>query len=95
LWSEAATPGIPRSNDVELLLGDGRLLVAGGESSSFDSLDSAELFDPASRSWADAAAMGTPRSRAAGVVLANGDVLVVGGQRDLTEALSSAERFTP
>jgi hypothetical protein len=71
-----------RAAHVQVLLKDGRVLVAGGESddSPFTPLRSCEIFDPSSFRFVAAAPMHQARSFAAGAVLADGRVLVTGGQ---------------
>ena len=62
------------------LLGDGRVLIAGGftDLSGF-ATTTAELFDPATGSFTPARSMSDPRGDAAATLLPNGKVLVLGG----------------
>lgn len=71
-----------RAAHVQLLLPDGRVLVAGGESDDnpFVPLRTCEIFDPSTFRFVQAAPMGEARSFASGAVLADGRVLVTGGQ---------------
>ncbi|MGH7163604.1 MAG: Ig-like domain-containing protein [Planctomycetota bacterium] len=73
-----------RAAHVQLLLRDGRVLLAGGETSSdpFVPIDDCEIFDPATFQFSDAARMNVARSFADGVVLPDGRALVTGGQSD-------------
>ncbi|MDH4159603.1 MAG: hypothetical protein OEV62_05045 [Actinomycetota bacterium] len=69
-----------RAHPVAVQLKDGRVLVAGGETS----LDgrckkNADLFDPRSNEWTAAAPMHRDRCSASAVLLGNGTVLVAGG----------------
>jgi len=61
------------------LLGDGRILVAGGDGGGDRMRASAEIYDPIVGRWSQAAAMAGPRAESAFVVLADGRVLVAGG----------------
>jgi len=74
----------PRAAHVQVKLKDGRVLLAGGERSSFPfvPLASAEIFDPdpAVFAFVPAAPMNFPRSFAHASVLDDGRVLVTGGQ---------------
>jgi hypothetical protein len=83
-----------RGNDAVLLL-DGRVLAAGGETISTDVLDSAEVYDPASQTWTDVDQMGDRRVYSVVVLLADGRVLVAGGYGLRDELLTSAEIFDP
>src|SRR5260370_39511475 len=68
------------------LLFSGKVLIAGGgagEGGFFTSLNSGELYDPASNSFAPAASlptMNTARDSAAAALLTNGEVLIAGGE---------------
>lgn len=79
------------------LLGDGRVLVAGGYSP--DSVASAEIYDPTTGLFSPTAAMAEPRFAHTATVLADGKVLIVGGSFDgfgyPGAALASAEIYDP
>src|SRR5262249_8678646 len=55
------------------LLGDGRVLVAGGNTAA------CELYDPANGTWSNTAAMSASRTQHRAVRLNDGSVLVTGG----------------
>ncbi len=76
------------------LLGDGRILVAGGARPFTSALSTAEIYDPTSGSWSEAGSMKTRRWNHRAVLLPNGDVLVVGGC-DLLGELTSVELYSP
>lgn len=79
---------VPRSGHTATLLGDGRVLVAGG------ALDaSAEIIDPTQGSTLTGSMM-VDRRFASAVLLPSGKVLVAGGIR-LGEVLDSAELYDP
>ncbi len=77
------------------LLHDGRVLVAGGDSSSY--LVSAELYDPKTGTFSATGSMTTPRVYTTASLLADGRVLVAGGGGDYTNRnfLATAEIFDP
>jgi N-acetylneuraminic acid mutarotase len=88
-WSAAAPMASPRAEHVAAMLGDGRLLVAGGNDRRLQASDadegfpdptgSAEIYDPVADSWAPTVPLATPRAGASAVALPDGSVLVVGG----------------
>ncbi|AGP34411.1 Kelch repeat-containing protein [Sorangium cellulosum] len=85
-WLSAAPMSAERANHTATRLLDGRVLVAGGEttrgalSAWYDSaLSSAELYDPATGAWTAAPSMGSARSMHTATLLSNGKVLVAGG----------------
>jgi N-acetylneuraminic acid mutarotase len=84
----------------------GKVLVAGGVSAAdstgrAQTIASAELYDPATRSWSATASMGTPRAFHSATPLPNGKILVVAGAgpggAEPTNAnqLASAELYDP
>lgn len=84
----------PRGQPVAATLPDGKVLIAGGDSSTV--LSSAELFDPAT----DKFAVLKSRLRTAGwdavaVTLSDGDVLIAGGVGSNGHPTASAELFDP
>ena len=76
----------PYSGHVAALLPDGRVLLAGGDAVLIPA-QSAELFDPRSRTVTATGPMTVPRKGATATPLPNGTVLVTGGV--------VANRFTP
>ena len=60
-------------------LGNGKVLIAGGFTRGQESLDSAELFDPETRTFAPTGRMGTARSAHSATLLKDGRVLIAGG----------------
>ena len=60
-------------------LGDGRVLVVGGENNSGATV-TAEIYDPSSNSWTPAGDLNTPRSGHTASLLKDGRVLIAGGE---------------
>ena len=77
-WTATDEMAVARYEHTTTLLADGRVLVAGGRSSSNDVLASAELFDPETGSWSPAADMLMPIADPTATLLHDGRVLVVG-----------------
>ncbi len=97
-WSQTAALHTARTAHTATLLGDGRVLVAGGIASDQTTLASAEIYDPEDASWHDVSPMTTPRSAHAAAPLGDGRVLVVGGTHGDSPndvAHASAELFDP
>jgi len=65
-----------RADATATLLGDGRVLLAGGDNPS--GLASAELYDPTSRSWSATGSMAAVHLRGVAALLQDGRVLVAG-----------------
>ena len=81
-WSRAAPLAESRTGATATLMADGRVVVAGGESSTRGqrrSLRKGEVFDPQAREWRSAGEMACPRSEQAAILLSDGTVLVVAG----------------
>lgn len=90
-WTEAAPLAEARQRHTATLLGDGRVLIAGGtdiDPGGEHPVSSLELFDPLTGSFAPAAALRSPTMGAhAAALLADGRVLLTDG--------ASAEIFDP
>jgi hypothetical protein len=86
-----------------VLLGNGRVLVAGGyscdSSGNCTSLSSAEIYDPVAGTFSSAGNMTTDRYEHTMTLLSNGQVLIVGGQTCSSAtsctALNTAELYNP
>ena len=76
------------------VLGDGRVLVAGGKEAEY--LSAAETYDPATGLWTPTTAMLDAREpKRTATALANGTVLVSGGYNSSGGYLTGAELFNP
>lgn len=94
-WSATGSLMMARAQGPAVaLLGDGRVLVAGGSDIGDTSppLGSTELYDPNRGTWSPTGNLTTPRIAIAYASLPDGKVLIVGGL-GLTGTLSSAEVF--
>jgi N-acetylneuraminic acid mutarotase len=83
-----------RSAHTATLLSNGKVLVAGGGTSTGLAIG-AELYDPALNSWVAAGTLLAARSNAVALLLPNGKVLVAGGQTLAGAYLNSAELYDP
>jgi hypothetical protein len=94
-FTRTGSMSIGRFNFSATLLGDDRVLVAGGSSfSSRESLASAELYDPNAGVFALTGSMNLARSGHAAILLHDGRVLIAGGF-DGSDYLSSGELYWP
>ncbi|HLJ29644.1 MAG TPA: DUF2341 domain-containing protein, partial [Candidatus Angelobacter sp.] len=86
-----------RKNHTAALLNGGKVLIAGGTSTSSSSgtLASAELYDPAAGTFTVTGSMNDTRSQHTATLLNSGAVLVAGGFNANVGTLSSAELFDP
>jgi N-acetylneuraminic acid mutarotase len=98
----AFTPGPsmrdPRERPMVTALADGDILVAGGAdfNDGQSALDTAEVFDPHSRTWSDTeTTMSTTRTVGGTALLPDGRVLVAGGVDADGDVLSSTDVFDP
>ncbi len=79
-WSAIAPMKVARSHPEMLVLGTGKVLVAGGRS------ETAELYDPATGTWTSASSMSADHAFGGSVVLPSGRALMFGG--DLADGIS-------
>ena len=80
-WSVAGAMSTARSYAPATLLQSGKVLVAGGYGGEYgtSNLDTAELYDPATRKWTVTGSFPGERSAHTATLLASDEVLVVGG----------------
>jgi len=77
-WKNTGSLHTARSQHTATLLGDGKVLVAGG-SDGIQNTASAELYDPATGTWNSTGSLSSGRAAHIAVRLGNGKVLVAGG----------------
>jgi serpin B len=108
-WSSAGAMGVAAANPTAVLLGDGRVLVAGGMSGpdfteGSVAIAGAQLFDPGTGTWTATTPLPEPRERAAAATLADGTILFAGGDRGYVgapsapwcpEPIAAAIRYVP
>jgi hypothetical protein len=82
-----------RAGATVTLLGDGKVLVAGGYP-GMEPTASAEIYDPSTGLFTATGAMNEPRAEATATLLGNGKVLIAGGAGQ-TGTLDSAELYDP
>jgi N-acetylneuraminic acid mutarotase len=92
-WTAAASLTTAQAFHTATLLGNGMVLVAGGQGIG-GYLTSAELYDPVANAWTAAGALSTARVGHTATLLGNGTVLVVGGSGNAVY-LASAELYDP
>lgn len=85
-----------RTLQAALLLGNGKVLIAGGQSSETEFLQSAELFDPAHATFAATGNMNNLHAGATATVLENGNALIAGGRSNGADLYNTAAgTFSP
>jgi len=100
-WKPTGSLGTARNGHTGTLLANGNVLVAGGTLGNPDyhpgSLNSAELYDPATGRWSLTGNLNTARAFHTATLLPNGKVLVLGGAEDNAsrERVDSAELYDP
>ena len=92
-WTSAGRLASVRYQHTATLLGNGKVLVAGGYKDTPGQLVSAELYDPASGTWTATGSLATARAFHTATPLPTGKVLVAGGNG--SGPLVSAELYDP
>ena len=93
IWAAASSPTVVRTLHTATLLGDGRVLIAGGY--DFATANTAEIYDPRTGLFtAVAATMKAHRNRHVAIMLPSGKVALVGGLIP-TPQIPAAEIFDP
>jgi N-acetylneuraminic acid mutarotase len=92
-WSPAASMAAKRTRHTATLLPNGKVLVAGGESTAGFTA-TAELYDPVANTWSPAGSLSAPRHRHVATLLPNGKVLIAGGEL-ASGITASAEIYDP
>ncbi|MGH8092113.1 MAG: post-COAP-1 domain-containing protein, partial [Chthoniobacterales bacterium] len=93
-WTVTGSLHTGREAHTATLLSDGRVLVAGGFGTSYNTLASAELYDPATGNWTYTGTLNTGREWHTSTFFTDGEVLVAGGF-GYGGSLASAELYDP
>ena len=94
-WSMTGPLHAPRAGQATALLGNGKVLVAGGWSLP-NNLKASELYNPVTRTWSVTGSMALDHFGAPAVALPNGKVLVAGGCiNTCTNTTPAAELYDP
>jgi hypothetical protein len=95
-WVPAGKLGLTRSDPVATRLGNGRVLLTGGQA-PVRIVAASELYDPTANSWTPAASMSEARLWPTMVTLPDGRALVAGGVQDADDIkpLFTGEVFDP
>ena len=102
-WTPTGSLNTPRRSHTATLLPNGKVLVAGGtrEDNGYlvYSINSAELYDPATGTWTPTGNLATARGDHTATLLSSGKVLVTGGRPSFSGAgnlpIVSAELYDP
>ncbi|TMM08157.1 MAG: hypothetical protein E6G00_12990 [Actinobacteria bacterium] len=99
-WTATGSLTTARDIPVPALLLDGRPILVGGSTQALEnSLDSAEIFDPATGKWSSGGTLGTARYNHTATTLESGKVLVAGGYKIINGVSGgfqkSAELYDP
>jgi len=93
-WSSTGSLAMPWACHTAILLGNGKVLVAGGTNDGFSFLANAELYNPSSEIWSPTGALSVGRYGHTATLLPNGKVLVVAGLGS-SSRLASNELYNP
>ncbi|AKT37497.1 Kelch repeat-containing protein [Chondromyces crocatus] len=88
-WTATAPMHLARLGHSAVLLGDGRVLVTGGDFGT--GTDSAELYDPAAGTWTQTTPMHTARANHTITLLPSGRAVVAGGYN--SQGVDSVEAY--
>ncbi len=77
-WLQAEPMDLARYEHSATLLNDGRVLVAGGNTETFQTAD-CEIYNPLNNTWTNTSPMTEPRYSHAAIRLSNGNVFISGG----------------
>jgi N-acetylneuraminic acid mutarotase len=96
-WTTKSSMTYARNSLTATLLANGKVLVAGGITSSGVYLQTAELYNPTNDTWSSAGTMtgGVGRAHHTATLLPNGKVLVVGGTKDGSASTATASLYDP
>jgi len=94
VWKPAGALTVGRYAPAAILVGGGRVLVAGGYSFETGATHAtSELFDPAAGEWSEGPRMRLDRNFPAVIALADGETLFIGGFRGAAGTTASCEKL--
>ena len=95
-WSMTASLPQPTTDHAAVLLVDGKVLLAGGETTGGVPIATCALYDPTTGSWTSTASISDARTDPSLVLLDDGRALVIGGLRGGGgDAFSACEVYDP
>jgi hypothetical protein len=94
-FTQTSPMTVGRARGTATLLRDGRVLIAGGESSPDATLASGELYDPGTGTFTGTGELAQARSGQTATRLGDGRVLIAGGWDGNGAPLASAELYDP
>lgn len=94
-WAVTGSLSNARFKHTATLLPNGKVLVAGGNTTFNVALASAELYDPATGVWTATGSLNIPRFEHTATLLANGKVLVIAGDNQNYTTFDSPELYDP
>jgi Galactose oxidase, central domain/Kelch motif len=94
-WAVTGSLNNARFWHTSTLLPNGKVLVAGGNSTDNVAFASAELYDPAAGIWTPTGSLNIPRFQHTATLLPNGKVLVISGDNQNYTAFDSPELYDP
>ena len=94
-WTATGSMITARYGHTATLLGNGTVLVAGGQNTAGQALATAELYDPTAGTWTATGSMITARYGHTATLLSDGRVLVAGGQDKGGHVTGAAEIYDP
>jgi large repetitive protein len=94
-WVPVGSMTSAREHSTATLLPDGNVLMAGGQAETGNTLATAELYNPATRSFAATGSLHAARSYPAAALLPDGKVLIAGGLSSNFIPIASAELYNP
>jgi N-acetylneuraminic acid mutarotase len=100
-WTAVDSMDTPRGNHTATLLGSGKVLVVGGDTTDGSrpeaqiQTDSVELYDPATKTWSPAASVFMPRASHTATLLYSDKVLVLGGRMITGDVSQDAQVYDP
>ena len=92
-WTNTGSMAVPRATEKSILLPNGKVLSAGGESTG-GSIAGAELYNPATGTWTNTGSLSAVRERNQSALLPNGKVLLAGGDNQAVY-YSTSEIYDP